>query len=338
MKNAQASQEKAPPRSFVFSCRALFGYVLTAMMVSLVIARPSFASVTTEDRDLLNPFAGLRSLDPQVQIQDLEANIIASYSTSSLTSPLATSVFDLVRYMRRNQVAINESDLDARIPRYNRVEMFGGWVNEDSPINCYNTRAEVLLRDATHPATISFSTGNPCQVAKGEWDDPYSGTRFKLAKAVQIDHVVPLKNAYRSGAHQWPKERRCHYANFLKDPSHLLAVSGHENMSKGDSAPDSYLPPNEEFTCEYLRTWMQIKAVWSLGYTDEEANAIHGALTAYRCESSFGHISNLEFNNKRAAANRMNVKCVENIDATVESQPEAVIPARTRPISAAAKP
>jgi hypothetical protein len=282
------------------------------------------------DGPLLNPFSGLRALDPQAQLQRIEENSLSPYATNSSSAnalansflaPLASAAVDLVQYMRLHQIAANESEIDAKIPHYNRVEMFGGWVNEDSPNNCFNTRAEVLLRDVSQPSSVVFSSVNPCQVSKGDWLDPYSGTRFKLAKAVQIDHVVPLKNAFRSGAHQWPKERRCHYANFLRDPKHLLAVSGHENMSKGDSAPDTYLPPNDDYVCEYLKNWMQIKAVWSLGFTDEEANAIQVALRAHRCDASYGQISNIDFNSKRVAANRMNVKCVETQNAATEATP-----------------
>lgn len=323
--------------------KALFSWVLAS-----VLGLITFSSVTSvastanssEHRDsslgLLNPFVGLESLNPQQLIDRLEAETHSTYSTRSLTSPLASAVFDLVRYMRRNQIANNDAEIEATIPRYNRIEMFGGWVNEDSPVNCYNTRAEVLLRDSIEPNKVTFSPGNPCQVTKGDWLDPYTGDRFKLAKAVQVDHVVPLKNAYRSGAHQWAKERRCHYANFLQDPEHLLAVSGHENMSKGDSGPNSYLPPNEEYVCTYLRNWMQIKAVWSLGYTDIEANAIHGALTAYRCDAFHGQMTAIEFNAKRAATNRMNVKCVENVDAASEpTRPAVRLPLPLPPRSSA---
>lgn len=317
MKSRHTLENGSQSKRSVFSWSVSFGTVLSlvTLFVSLLAQSPAEAHT---DKNLLNPFSGLQALDPQALVEQIEEGTNSAYTTNSLTSPLASAVFDLVRYMRLHQIAANDAEIDVTIPRYNRIEMFGGWVNEDSPANCYNTRAEVLIRDATDASKITFSPGNPCQVTKGDWLDPYTGDRFKLAKAVQIDHVVPLKNAYRSGAHQWTKERRCHYSNFLLDPVHLLTVSGRENMSKGDSGPNSYLPPNDAYVCSYLRNWMQIKAVWSLGFTDVEANAVHGALTAYRCDASHGQMTSVELNAKRAATNRMNVKCLENLEAAAD--------------------
>lgn len=340
MTNSQQMKSRQNARSTSMLRLAVFSWLMAAVLnlfVSLFAAAPAAAQNSSELRAsdpsvrLLNPFAGIPTLDPQQLIERLEDETLSVYSTNSLTSPLASAVFDLVRYMRRNQIATNDAEIDATIPRYNRIEMFGGWVNEDSPANCYNTRAEILLRDTEDSNRVTFSPSNPCQVIRGDWLDPYTGDRFKLAKAVQIDHVVPLKNAYRSGAHQWGKERRCHYSNFLHDPVHLLTVSGHENMSKGDSGPNSYLPPNEEYVCTYLRNWMQIKAVWSLGFTDIEANAIHGALTAFRCDGSHGQMTTVELNAKRAATTRMNVKCLENTEAASEAARPPLRPAMPLP-------
>lgn len=223
---------------------------------------------------------------------------------------LASALFDLVKYMKNNVDPRSESEILAQIPRYKRVEMFGTWVNEDAPNNCYNTRAEVLIRDAKPGAKVSFATANPCLVAKGEWADPYSATTYKLANAVQVDHVVPLKNAYRSGAYAWNQERRCHYTNYLADTNHLLAVSGHENMAKSDGSPETYLPPNPEYVCSYIANWMRIKAVWNLGYTNNEKNAIETALQNYGCAVAETRLPLRDIQKSRTTTLRMNIKCV----------------------------
>lgn len=222
---------------------------------------------------------------------------------------LATALFDLLKYMRNNVDPRTANEILAQIPRYKRVEMFGAWVNENSPENCYNTRGEVLLRDAVPGSKISFAPANPCQVAKGEWHDPYSDTTYKLSSAVQIDHVVPLKNAYRSGAYSWSQERRCHYSNFLADDQHLLAVSGRENMVKSDRGPDEYLPPNLNYTCAYVANWMRIKAVWNLSYTADEQRGIEEVLHARNCSVGSTRLSLKELQKDRALTLRMNVKC-----------------------------
>ena len=111
-------------------------------------------------------------------------------------------------------------------------------------VSLIKTTNEVLLRDADPNESVQFTSRNKCMVYKAKWIDPFSGAQFKLANAIQVDHIVPLKAAYLSGAHAWNQNRRCRYANFMDDPTHLLSVSGHENMSKGDAGPERYLPPD----------------------------------------------------------------------------------------------
>ncbi|MDZ4084304.1 MAG: DUF1524 domain-containing protein [Bdellovibrionales bacterium] len=265
-------------------------------------------------------FSGLTGLNPAKMLRDVQTglNTEIAPSTDFTISPLAAAVFDLLQYMRNNIDNRTEEELLAAIPKYNRVEMFGGWVNENAPENCLNTRAEVLMRDATSTDKIKFSSQNPCQVFKGEWNDPYSGKTYKLAKAVQIDHVVPLKNAYKSGAYQWTKDRRCHYANYLREDNHLLAVSGHENMSKGDAGPERYLPPNEEYICEYVHNWLKIKATWSLGFTPNEALAVLETLETHQCNASTTKVALPKIQNSRLGTIRMNIKCVDEFEAEQE--------------------
>jgi hypothetical protein len=273
-------------------------------------------------------FAGLKGLNPAKMLREMHSGLNSEISpgTDLTISPLAAAAFDLLQYMQNNVESRTDEEVMAAIPKYNRVEMFGGWVNENSPEDCLNTRAEVLMRDATSVDTIKFSAQNPCQVAKGEWIDPYSGNTFKLAKAVQIDHVVPLKNAYKSGAYQWTKDRRCHYANYLREEDHLIAVSGHENMSKGDAGPERYLPPNEEYMCEYLHNWLKIKANWKLSFSENEVTAVLEALETYQCSASTTKIPLPKIQNSRLGTNRMNVKCIDEYDAepvSTSSRPQA---------------
>lgn len=228
--------------------------------------------------------------------------------------PLSRALFDLVQYMRNNVQVMTPDEVLSSVPPYRRVEMFGTWVNEDSPVNCYNTRAEVLIRDALPDATgsrsVKFSPTNPCQVIRGEWSDPYSGTDFKLASAVQVDHVIPLKNAYRSGAHAWTKERRCHFANFLRDRDHLLTVSGRENMSKGDSGPEDYIPPNQNYVCSYLANWLRIKAVWNLEFSRDESTAIETSLRNSGCVLNSTTMPLKEIVETRRQTLSSNIKCL----------------------------
>ncbi len=221
-----------------------------------------------------------------------------------------SALFDLVQYMRNNTENRSPADVEAVIPKYRRVEMFGTWVNENAPQDCYNTRAEVLLRDLSGTAKPTFKPGNPCNVSKGQWHDPYSGDTFKIASAVQVDHVVPLKNAYITGAHNWSRERRCHFANYLDDSQHLLTVSGHENMSKSDSTPEHYLPSNAAYVCEYLTNWMRIKASWNLQFHASESLSIEKELRDRGCALAKTRPKLSEIQKNRAQSMRMNAKCL----------------------------
>jgi hypothetical protein len=73
------------------------------------------------------------------------------------------------------------------------------------------------------------------------------------------------------------------YANFEFNDFHLLSVNGGENMSKGDGAPDRYIPSNDEYVCEYLENWLKIKLIWRLALVPPEAAAIRQLITEYNC-------------------------------------------------------
>jgi hypothetical protein len=148
--------------------------------------------------------------------------------------------------------------------------LFRLWIDADGD-GC-NTRKEVLLRDAVTPPTI----GAKCFLAGGEWFSVYDGLTFTDATLLDIDHVVPLAEAWDSGASAWSAARRKAYANDLGLPWGLLAVSASSNRGKGDRDPADWLPPRTEFLCEYLGDWVSIKARWSLTLDESEEQAIAG--------------------------------------------------------------
>jgi hypothetical protein len=92
----------------------------------------------------------------------------------------------------------------------------------------------------------------------GRWRSIYDGKRLRSSPSVQIHHVVPLKNAWDSGARRWSPERRERFANDLTDPE-VVAVSASANESKGDSGPDEWKPPRRAVWCLYARWWINVK-------------------------------------------------------------------------------
>jgi hypothetical protein len=184
---------------------------------------------------------------------------------------------------------------------YNRKMHFGRWINDRTDDTCFNTRAKVLIRDAD--GTVHFKETNHCIVNDGTWNDPYTGEVMHEVRDIQIDHVVPLKDAYMSGAWEWNYQMRCLYANYLGNNFHLLSVNGIENMKKGDSAPDHYMPPNQAFRCQYLEDWLKIKLIWQLKMTPSEVRMIRQTVRENHCDTRRFSLSEKELRAQRKFIN-----------------------------------
>lgn len=155
-------------------------------------------------------------------------------------------------------------------PGYDRA-LFPHW---DSGVqdNC-TTRQVVLLRDGE-----DVRVDDDCQPVSGSWYSPYDGETLTEAEDLDIDHMVALKEGWRSGAHGWTTEERGHFANDL-DSSQLWAVSASTNRSKGDSDPADWLPPLESSHCDYVVSWIEVKHVWDLTVDPDEEAALREVLS-----------------------------------------------------------
>lgn len=201
------------------------------------------------------------------------------------------------------------------VPKYKRIEQFGRWINDPSDDVCYNTRAIVLMRDSNKDVT--FADTDKCNVIRGEWKDDYTGQTFTVREDIQIDHLVPLKNAYVSGAYKWSFKARCLYANFLGYKFHLKSVNASQNMKKGDKGPDRYMPPNAEYTCPYIKNWLTVKFLWGLRMTVSEATAINSLLKEAHCKLSDYKISGADIK-------KQNQYVADHIDLCEAVSPELV--------------
>ena len=158
---------------------------------------------------------------------------------------------------------------------YSRDADFGGWIDIDG---CRDTRATLLIRTSQVPVT--FTTANNCTVRTGKWIDPWSGAVTTVAHDFQIDHTVPLANAWRSGAWSWTHNQRVAYTNDLADQDHLVPILASENEAKGDDGPDQWRPPAATAWCRYALDWDRIKAKWHLTATSTEWTALQQMATA----------------------------------------------------------
>src|SRR5262249_19882222 len=110
------------------------------------------------------------------------------------------------------------------------------------------------------------------------WYSPNDGATWTAASDLDIDHVVPLKNARIFGAWAWTTSKRESFANDLSDPQ-LIAVTDNVNQCKGDRSPDARQPPMASYRCTYARTWVRVKYVWNLTVTSAEKSTPSSTLS-----------------------------------------------------------
>lgn len=225
------------------------------------------------------------------QMQDVSMNPLDAFSEVAEDTARKVGDMDLMSWDHHQ-----ETLPDPTIP-YNRKTQYGTWVRDSRDKTCYNTRAKVLIRSSSTP--VSFSGRSGCTVRGGQWLDPYSNRQYTDAADLQIDHVVPLKNSYISGAWKWDGRKRCLYANFMSNEYHLLAVNGADNMAKGDRTPAGFMPSNRAFSCEYLSIWLKIKLIWNLALTPSEAEAIRRLASQNHCDSAVLSMATLDLQKQR---------------------------------------
>ncbi|WP_127508223.1 HNH endonuclease family protein [Actinoplanes solisilvae] len=138
-----------------------------------------------------------------------------------------------------------------------------------------NTRETVLKRDGTNVVTNSS-----CAATSGSWYSPYDGATWTAASDVDIDHVVPLAEAWRSGASSWTTSKRQSFANDLTRPQ-LIAVTDNVNQSKGDQDPSTWVPSRTAYRCTYARMWIGVKYQWDLTLQQAEKTALLNTLDSY---------------------------------------------------------
>lgn len=143
-------------------------------------------------------------------------------------------------------------------------EKFPHWVDADG--DCEDTRAEVLSAESRTTAT------GGCTIKSGEWFSYYDYETWTDASDVDIDHLVALAEAWASGAKRWTSETRTRFANDLRDPRTLVAVTDNVNQSKGGRDPAEWMP--EFGRCRYVREWVATKLRWSLKVNPAEKRRV----------------------------------------------------------------
>jgi hypothetical protein len=146
-------------------------------------------------------------------------------------------------------------------------ELFRHWVDADRD-GC-DTREEVLIAESRSPAQVD---AYGCGVVEGDWYSLYDGLTFTDPSELEIDHMVPLAEAWDSGASAWDANRRQAFANDLDRPQTLRAVSASANRSKGDLDPGQWKPTRDAAWCEYANDWVAVKKAWDLTADQNEVD------------------------------------------------------------------
>ena len=163
----------------------------------------------------------------------------------------------------RLRAAVRDLPRAAETPDGYDRDLFRHWIDADG--DCQDTREEVLVAESLVPI-------DGCTVTEGEWFSPYDHETWTASSDVDIDHLVPLKEAWDSGARRWGDHRRERYANDLGDSRSLVAVTDNVNQSKGEQDVAEWLP--EFGVCAYVRHWTVVKLRWRLAVDPAERAAL----------------------------------------------------------------
>lgn len=147
-------------------------------------------------------------------------------------------------------------------------DLFRHWSDLDDD-GC-DTRREVLAEERV------AGTVRGCDVVEGSWTSRFDGATTSNPRDFDIDHFVPLKEAWDSGAYRWTARERERFANDLGYSGSLIAVTASSNRSKSDRDPAEWLPDQQR--CWYAKTWIAVKYRWRLAVDTQEKSALTSIL------------------------------------------------------------
>ena len=165
-----------------------------------------------------------------------------------------------------NQLVVAED----KATGYDR-SLFKHWIDADKD-GC-NTRGEVLVEEAI----VKPKIGLKCKLTGGKWLSAYDGKTITNSSLLDVDHMVPLAEAWRSGAWKWTPAQRQVFANDLENSEALIAVTLSTNRSKSDRDPSLWMPAKGR--CTYTADWISIKTKYSLTVDSKESATLISLLS-----------------------------------------------------------
>ena len=221
--------------------------------VAPTTAAPTTAAPTTAPPSTATPTTAV----PTTAVPTTAAPTTATPTTAAPATTAATPAGDLVALIGQLSIA-PETDQDS----YDRG-LFSPWFDADGD-GC-DTRCEVLASER-HDSLPGLPDGG--------WLSPYDGYSTPDDSELDIDHLVPLGEAWRSGASRWDPARRAAFANDLDAPQSLIAVTAATNRAKSDRDPSGWQPPNTAHWCAYATDWVTVKLRWQRTADPAEVTAL----------------------------------------------------------------
>lgn len=229
-------------------------------------SEPEPSGATTAADSAAEPEQG-QSEEPITESTSASPEPTQTSEAEPVADPASTESSDLADLLLALTIA------DEVTSGYDR-DLFRHWVDADGD-GC-DARREVLITEAV----IAPEVGSGCSLTGGEWYSVYDGQVTDDPSKFDVDHMVPLKEAWDSGANAWSSDQRRAFANDLDLAPALIAVSASSNRSKSDKDPADWLPPLASYHCQYVEDWVQVKVKWQLSVDEREFAAIRNVLTA----------------------------------------------------------
>lgn len=177
------------------------------------------------------------------------------------SAPLRTAIAELPEATENNE-------------GYDR-DLFNHWIDADDD-GC-NTRYEVLIEEADDPPEV----GEGCYLTGGRWFSYYDQVSWYDTSDIDIDHMVPLAEAWGSGARDWTDDQREAFANDIDDYRTLVGVTDNVNQEKSDQDPAEWMPDYEK--CRYIFEFVSVKIRWRLTVDSTEKAAMAALADENEC-------------------------------------------------------
>lgn len=162
-------------------------------------------------------------------------------------------------------VVVDRLSVDAFVPG-----AFSGW----EPVADTPCDTEQLVLVSTG---IGVKTTGRCKPVSGEWLSWFDGKAVFDPADAEVEHLVPLRNAWASGASAWPADKRASFANTFTEPE-LAVMTTELSLDRRDRGPELWKPPVRAAWCRYAASWVVVKAAWGLSVSTAERAALGAML------------------------------------------------------------